>query len=250
MSLPPVGAQLIVFGSTYNINTDTDLILDCVAHAGYAGVEGAAKDTALYRQKLDARGLRFGATHVGFHGLLDLAPIITMVKTLDAVDVNNSGLAEWGVNTVAAYEEGIRVFNEAGKALRAEGIHLHYHNHAFEFEPLEGTNTTGMQMILDGLDFSVVDLCVDVAWVMIGGQSPAEFLRTHKDKVGFLHFKDHDGTKWTELGRGKVDFASIMDVMPELTGAHWTMIEQDQSEIDPCESCTISRAYLRDTFGY
>lgn len=250
MSLPPVGAQLIVFGKSYNINTDTDLILDCVTRAGYAGVEGAAKDTATYRQKLDARGLRFGATHVGLQGLLNVEKLIAMLATLGGSDVNNSALMTWDGRTLADYQEGIRVLNDAGRRLRAAGIHLHYHNHDFEFEQVDGAGKTGMELLLEGLDFSVVDLCVDVAWVMRGGSDPAAFLHEHKDKVGFLHFKDHDGDKWTELGTGKVNFAAIMEVLPELTGARWTMIEQDSSEIDPCESVTISRRYLRETFGY
>lgn len=249
MALPPVGAQLIVFGAKYNLNTDTDLILDCVARAGYAGVEGAAKDYALYRKKLDERGLRFGATHTGTGALRDVAPIIEMLAILGGTDVNLSGLLTWEDRTLADYTAAIAIMNEAGQQLRDAGIHLHYHNHDFEFDKVDG-NKTGMDLLLDGLNFDVVDLCVDVAWVLRGGADPATFLRAHKDRIGFLHLKDHDGKQWAELGRGQVDYRSIMAVLPELTGARWAMIEQDSSELDPCDSVTISRAYLRETFGY
>lgn len=249
MALPPVGAQLLVFGAKYNLNTDTDLILDCVTQAGYAGVEGAAKDLEMYRRKLDERGLRFGATHTGAGALRDVTPYINMLRVLGGTDVNSSALITWDGRSLEDYREAIGILNQAGRQLRDEGIHLHYHNHAFEFDKVDG-DTTGMDLLLDGLDFEVVDLCVDVAWVMIGGSDPATFLKTHKDRIGFLHFKDHDGEKWTELGRGKVDFASIMAVMPDLTGVSWVMIEQDSTEIDPCDSATISRRYLQETFGY
>ncbi|HOF87959.1 MAG TPA: sugar phosphate isomerase/epimerase [Armatimonadota bacterium] len=249
MALPPVGAQLLVFGAKYNLNTDTDLILDCVARAGYAGVEGAAKDHARYRRQLDERGLRFGATHTGVGALRDVTPLVQMLETLGGADVNISGLLTWEGRTLEDYRGAIAIMNEAGRRLRDAGIHLHYHNHDFEFEKVDGEKT-GMDLLLDGLDFDAVDLCVDVAWVLRGGADPATFLRAHRDSIGFLHFKDHDGEQWSELGRGQVDYAGVMAVLPELTGARWVMIEQDSTRMDPCDSAAISRAYLRETFGY
>lgn len=249
MNLPPVGAQLLVFGAKYNIDTDTDAILDCVAKAGYAGVEGGARDAALYRRKLDERGLKFGATHVGLTGLLDVKPIIEYLKVVGGTDVCNSALMRWDARSLQDYKDGIEILNKAGRQLRDEGIHLHYHNHDFEFDKVDGEKR-GIDLLLDGLDFSVVDLCVDVAWVMRGGDDPATFLRTHKDVIGFLHFKDFDGENWIELGQGQNDFPAIMRVLPELKGARWVMIEQDSTKLDPMDSATISRRYLRDTFGY
>jgi inosose dehydratase len=107
-----------------------------------------------------------------------------------------------------------------------------------------------MELLLEGLDFKVVDLCVDVAWIFRGGADPATFLTTHKDRIGYLHFKDTDGQAWKELGRGKVDFPSIMKVLPTLKKVRWVMIEQDQSDLDPREAMAISRRYLKETFNY
>jgi inosose dehydratase len=100
------------------------------------------------------------------------------------------------------------------------------------------------------LDFSVVDLCVDVAWVYRGDDDQATLLATHKDIIGYLHFKDFDGTDWAELGRGKVDFPSIMKVLPTMPWVRWEVVEQDNSKIDPRDAMTISRKYLKDTFNY
>ena len=249
MSLPPVGAQLLVFGKKYNIDKDTDAILDCVAKAGYKAVEGGATDAAMYRRKLEARGLVFGGSHVGLKGLLDLKPIIAYLQAVGGADVCNSALMTWNSRTLQDYQEGIKVLNAAGRSLRSEGIHLHYHNHDFEFQKVDG-NKTGMDLLMEGLDFRVVDLCVDVAWVMRGGGNPAAYLEKHKDKVGYLHFKDYDGTNWIELGQGKVDFAGIMKVLPKLMKVRWVMIEQDDTQIDPMDSARISREYLKKTFGY
>ena len=91
MSLPPVGCQLLVFGGHLDIETQTDLILDSLVEAGYAAVEGGPADAALYRQKLDARGLRYGGSHVTLPALRDLPPLISYLQTLGSADICNSG---------------------------------------------------------------------------------------------------------------------------------------------------------------
>jgi sugar phosphate isomerase/epimerase len=249
MPLPPVGAQLIVFGRHDDINKNPDGILDTLRNAGYDGVEGGAKDAEMYRRKLDERGLRYAASHTGLRALQDPKPLIEYLKVVGGSDVCNSGLFTWEGRSLQDYKDAIVALNEAGRKLRDEGIHLHYHNHDFEFHKVDG-DKRGIDLLLDGLDFDVVDLCVDVAWVMRGGDDPASFLQKHKDRIGYLHLKDHDGEDWAELGRGKVDFHAIMRILPEMTGVRWAVIEQDTSKLNPHESVTISRRYLRDTFGY
>src|ERR1035437_4487221 len=208
MALPTVGAQLLVFGKKYNIDKDTDAILDCVAKAGYKAVEGGSSDPVLYRRKLEERGLAFGGNHVGLKQLLDLKPVVKYLKAVGGSDLCNSALMDWNARSLKDYQEGIKVLNQAGAQLRGQGIHLHYHNHEFEFEKVDGEKT-GMDLLIAGLNFDVVDLCLDVAWVYRGGLDPAKFMLTHKDRIGYLHFKDHDGANWIELGQGKVDFSGI-----------------------------------------
>jgi len=249
MSLPPVGAQLIVFGKKYDVNTQIEEILDSLAESGYAAVEGGPRDAAAYRRMLDERGLRYAGSHAGLAALRDTGPLVEYLRLMGSQDVSNSGLLKWGGLTAQDYREAIPLLNEAGRRLKDEGIHLHYHNHAFEFDKVDG-ELSGMDLLLDGLDFDVLDLCVDVAWVHRGGSDPAEFLRQHRDRIGYLHFKDTRGDHWEELGRGEVDFASIMRVLPEMPKVRWVVVEQDTSDIEPKESMAISRRYLRETFGY
>jgi len=249
MPLPRIGAQLLVFAQKYNFDKDTDLILDCVQKAGYVAVEGGAADPVAYRRKLEARGLLYGGSHTGLKALLDVKPLVQYLQAAGGQDLCNSALMDWNARTLADYKTGIEVLNRAGRQLRDQGIHLHYHNHDFEFQKVDGVKT-GMDLLLDGLDFSVVDFCIDVAWVTVAGLDAAQFLKRHKDRIGYLHFKDHDGQSWIELGQGRVDLPGIMKVLPELTRVRWVMIEQDSTKIEPCASATLSRAFLRDSYGY
>jgi len=249
MALPPVVLQPLVLSKKYSLEKDTDLILDRLKALGYAGIEGGIKDAALYKRKLDERGLAYSATHISFSRRPPVKDVVDYLHAVGGADICNSGLLEWEKRSLADYRETIPVLNDFARQVAREGIHFHYHNHAFEFDQVDGKKT-GMDILLEGLDLSVITLCVDVAWVFRGGRNPAEFLEEHADKIAYLHLKDTDGTEWLELGQGKVDFKSILDVMPKLTKVRWAAIEQDATKIDPLESIAVSREYLKTTFGY
>ena len=62
--------------------------------------------------------------------------------------------------------------NRAGEKCRAVGLGFCYHNHAFEFEPMEGT--TGFQVMMDRLDKNLCGFEMDCFWVSVAGHDPAE----------------------------------------------------------------------------
>jgi len=257
MALPLVGAQLMVLGGhptiKYDMETQMDLVLDSLAASGYAGVEGGPRDAAAYKHALDARGLRYGGSHVSLGVLADtnnISGLIDYLQTLGSRDICNSGLRHWHERSAPDYYDAAAVLNAAGRRFRDAGMTLHYHHHEFEFETVEGKKT-GLEILLGETDPALVDLCVDIAWVQKGGHDPGEFLVQNQDRISYLHFKDYsaDGD-WTELGRGLVNIKGVMEALPGLPRIRWVMVEQDKTMLDPLESLAVSRRYLRDTFGY
>lgn len=249
MPHPPIALQTGVLHKKYKFDTDADLILDRLKALRYEGIEAGTNAPPDLKKKLDDRGLKYAAAHVAISGKPDVAKLIEFLHAMDGRDVCNSGILEWKEPGLDHFCEGIKALNDLGGQLKREGIRLHYHNHAFEFNPIDGSKT-GMDFLLEGLDPDAVDLCVDVAWVWRAKVDPADFLRRHKDRVGYLHFKDTDETDWHELGKGKLDWHAIMQVLPELKNVTWNAIEQDSTKIDPLESIAISREYLKKTFNY
>src|SRR5207302_3093684 len=64
--------------------------------------------------------------------------------------------------------------NEAGRQCKAAGLHLGYHNHAFEFEGLAGQRP--IDIMLERFDKTLVGFEVDAFWVSTGCEDPGASL--------------------------------------------------------------------------
>jgi len=142
--------------------------------------------------------------------------------------------------------------NKAGEKCRAAGLTFCYHNHAFEFEPMEGS--TRFQVLLDTLDKKLVNFEIDVFWVSVAGHDPVDILKQLSGRVKLLHLKDKaQGTPvlykesvpastFKEVGHGVIDFPAVLRAAESAGVAHY-FVEQDQTPGDPIES-------LRQSFDY
>lgn len=142
--------------------------------------------------------------------------------------------------------------NAAGSKAKAQGMQLCYHNHAFEFEPLEGT--TPLAVLLQETKPAELALEMDVFWVSVAGHDPVDMLKQHKGRVPLLHLKDKDkglATQYNEqvpkqtfreVGHGSLDFPAILK-QASSSGVKHYFVEQDQTPGDPLAS-------LRDSYNY
>lgn len=118
------------------------------------------------------------------------------------------------------------------------GIQLAYHNHAFEFEPLEGD--------LSGYDVLMAEFVpemkfeLDVFWAVVGGKDPISLMKKLKGRISQLHLKDlKEGITlpyfgklpkdaFKELGNGVIPMEPIIEAAAEAGVTH-CHVEQDQS---------------------
>jgi sugar phosphate isomerase/epimerase len=154
-----------------------------------------------------------------------------------------------GLDKIRALAEKL---NKAGEKCRAAGLTFCYHNHAFEFEPMD--NTTPFKVLVDSLDQKLVGLELDVFWVSVAGHDPVETLQNLSGRVHLLHLKDKaQGTPvmfkesvaasaFKEVGHGVIDWPAVLRAAESAGVSHY-FVEQDQTPGDPVES-------LRQSFGY
>ena len=108
------------------------------------------------------------------------------------------------------------MLNHAGEKARAAGLELCYHNHAFEFQPMQGSRP--IDVLLKETDKKLVALELDVFWVSIAGENPVEWLQAQRGRVSLVHLKDKDPaapkqfnekvekSAFKEAGNGSLDF--------------------------------------------
>ena len=144
--------------------------------------------------------------------------------------------------------------NDFGSMCNDAGIKLCYHNHSFEFEPIDG-DTTGFNVLMDELDNEKCQFELDVFWAKLGGWDPFETLEKLDGRVTQVHLKDikkdspvnYDESTvpydtFEECGDGTIDMAKVMKVAEKI-GAEQCHVEQDQSP-DPMVSIGQSIGHL------
>ncbi|SFQ97710.1 sugar phosphate isomerase/epimerase family protein [Poseidonocella sedimentorum] len=198
--------------------TPWDSVFTRLAELGYTQVEGFGanyEDAGATRAALDAAGLSMPSAHFGigdletrFDWAMDTARTLGVTRLfapyLDASE--RPGTADgWRAFAQRLAEMGARV-SEAG-------LRFGWHNHDFEFTPLEG-GTIPMQVILD--EAPQIDWEADIAWILRGGQDPRDWISRFGPRITAAHVKDiapqgenagEDG--WADVGHGVMDWPSL-----------------------------------------
>lgn len=150
------------------------------------------------------------------------------------------------------------MLNASGKRAKAHGLKLCYHNHAFEYAPLEG-GTTGLEVLMKETDKKLVSLELDIFWASVAGHDPVTLLKTYSGRIPLLHLKDKakgfptqynekvpPGT-FKEIGNGSIDIPAVLSAA-DSEGVRHYFVEQDQTSGDPLASLRQSYTYLSSQF--
>ena len=124
---------------------------------------------------------------------------------------------------------------------------LGYHNHNFEWKPIDGT--TFYDVLINGTDPALVNMEMDIYWVVRAGQDPVKLFEAHPGRFALCHLKDmdkNDANKNTEIGSGSIDFKTILS-KAKLAGLKHFIVEQENyTNIDPFVSIAQSAAYVKN----
>ena len=241
-----IACQTITFGGERH-KTDLKGIIKAVADAGFDGMEnGFARfnthEMDNYKNWLIDNNLKLAAIHIGgdFNDRESIKrqhesipELIKFAHTLDCKNIFFSGSPSSDYKVVAEN------LNKLGKALSQDGLVLSYHNHDWEIK------SDGLYDICDNTDPDCLSFVPDIGWVVRGGADPVQVLKKLGERVSNLHFKEFtsDG-KFTELGKGVVDFKSVYNFMKDKD--MWIVAEQDASEIGAEESIKQNFEYIKN----
>ena len=103
-------------------------------------------------------------------------------------------------NQPGAWKRAADTFNRAGEHGQKAGIQFAYHNHHFEFVPVEGKKP--LDLILETCDPELVKIELDLCWAAAAGQDPVAWFQKYPGRFPMVHVK---GLKQASAGRGEVD---------------------------------------------
>jgi inosose dehydratase len=262
-------------------------VLDEMAEAGYEGTElatNAPRDAGLLRDQLERRGLRLAGAFLALDFFsspmdseLEGAGLLARLLRDAGAGVLVAGLAahpqrmasaggsRQPATTGAQYQQIATGLERVGERCRQENIVLAFHNHAGTFveTPEE------LEELCQRADPALVQLCLDVGHLVVGGGDPAQAIRRYGQRVAYIHLKDVDprvlerlrsgeggfldGLRWRvfcELGSGCLDLAGVVGALRQQGFEGWVVLEQDTSFRPPLESAVESRRRFREVAGY
>ncbi|WP_339863433.1 sugar phosphate isomerase/epimerase [Paremcibacter congregatus] len=228
VTIPKVGLQLYTVRDL--MAQDVAGTLQQVAALGYQEVEFAgyfghsAQDI---RHMLDQTGLSSPSVHVELEDLQgDLDLLIEQATTIGQKYIVMSWLRPEQRQTLDQFKSYATLFNKVGERFRAAGLQLAYHNHAFEFEPLDGEMP--YDLLLRDCPADLMQMELDLYWIYQAGQDPFDYFARHPGRFPLCHVKDRaaDGSI-TEVGQGAIDFGRIFAAQ-ELAGLKHFYVEHDE----------------------
>jgi sugar phosphate isomerase/epimerase len=196
---------------------DFDGTLAKVAAIGYKEVEFAGyfdhspKDV---RAAVDRRGLTAPSAHIDYKSLGEKFPeVIEAAKVVGHEYLVNPWIEEEIRKQPDGWKHAAETFNRAGEACKKAGIQFAYHNHWFEFLPVNGK--LPYDLLLTECDPNLVKMELDLCWITVGGQDPLKYFDRYPGRFPLVHVKDVKRVPPVTAG-GAQDFGSSMKDMTEV----------------------------------
>lgn len=230
----PLGIQLYSLRTI--MDTEPERVLAALVEIGYEEVELAGlygHSATDFRGMLDRAGLRAPAGHIDLSPPPASGPWQEWERTLeDAATLGHDWVVvpwiDQGERTLDGYRRIAERFNAAGEAARAAGLRFAYHNHDFEFRAIDGV--IPYDLLLDRTEPDLVEMEMDVYWVVHAGADPLHYFRQHPGRFPLIHVKDRDAEgEMVDVGAGRIDYSEVF-AAAEGAGIRHYLIEHDNPE--------------------
>jgi sugar phosphate isomerase/epimerase len=256
-----VGLQL--YSLREQIGNDIKGVIAKAAKAGYQELETFGYDKTKgffglspkeFKQTLANNGMVTPSGHYGIDPFLnggssdDLKTYIDVAKTAGQTYLTVPYLGGDLRKSVDDFKKLASNMNKAAELCKQSGLKLAYHNHDFEFKPIDGTML--YDVLLKETDPKLVSFEMDIYWVVRAGQDPVKMIKAHPGRFPMWHIKDMDKNKPelnTEIGSGSIDFKKVFP-LAQVSGLKHIFMEQENfTNIDPYKSIGQSSSYIKNT---
>ena len=252
-----VGLQLYTVRDL--MKNDFDGTIAKVAQTGYKEVEFAGyfgHTGEQVRAACDKNGLAAVSTHIQYDELDDKFPsVIETSKVIGLKYIVCPWIPE--AQRVPTWKKAAAKFNHCGEQTKKAGIQFAYHNHWFEFLPVDGK--LPYDELLKECDGNLVKMEMDLCWITAAGADPLKYFARYPGRFPLVHVKDlktlpkitaggaqnyGDTVDLTEVGSGIIDWKKIFAHSQQAGIKHY-IVEHDHPK-EPLESIKKSYEYLSE----
>ena len=237
-----IGAQLYSAHKRLNTLEGLDAGLKKVADIGYRSVQISGVcpyEPEWMRDKLQQYGLTCAITHISPDRIINDTE--NLVKEHEIFGCRNIGIGMMP-DTLRGSLEGYCQFRDmlltTGKKLKDLGATLHYHNHRFEFEMLEGK--TMMERLIEDIPADLLEFTLDLGWADAGGADVLKLINDLKGRISRVHLKDYlplptdrvlepaTPVYLRPIYEGQMNYDPLIKAL-EAAGTEYALVEQDHS---------------------
>ena len=238
-----LGVQLYTIRD--QLAVDYKVPLKTIASLGYKDLEFAGyfeHKPAEIKRYMDDLGLVSNSTHVRLPALQnDFDSILETAHTMGQTYIVLPWLEEKDRDSLDDYKKHAELLNKRGEQAKSAGFQMAYHNHDFEFMPLDGQ--LPYDLLLERTDKDLVKMQLDLYWAIKANKDPVQYFKKAPGRFLLCHIKDRaaDGSI-TTVGKGSIDFDALFKYA-DLAGLQHFYVEHDDTD-QPFQSLISSYNYL------
>ena len=239
----PLGLQL--YTVRQDLAKDFDGTVKKVRDIGIRNVQANltmnGKTSGQQKKLYDSLGISWKSVHAGGNDLRDTPQaVIDEAKAAGVTNITCSfplypadRAAFMAGPTVDDWKKNADTFNKLGALCQKAGLSFGYHNHNVEFRKVG--DVVPYDLLLKETDPALVQMEMDIGWVVAGGADPVAYLTKYPNRYYSLHIKDlkNQGIPNTNMkmisaiiGKGIIDWKTV------LAAAHKTKVERAFLEIE------------------
>lgn len=218
---------------------------------GYQAVEFAGYGSS------EPKAIRAALDQAGIDGIAAHVPLARIDHEFDTVldEMHTIGckhlIIPWlppEMRNQAGFDHLIATLNNRAPEARDAGLRMGYHNHDFEFIPVDGI--LPFDRIAGSTDPSLVSLEIDCGWVAYAGQDPVAIIDRYAGRVPLLHAKEEQVDGIEDLpapGSGPLPWKEIV-AAGNAAGSEY-LIAEDDKPLDPMKTAAEAFTNLTKLVG-
>lgn len=236
--------------------SDLPGVLEQIARAGYDGAEiGAHKLNLDDPDGFNALTARHGLAVAGIHTHGELftpaeirsnqeyfSKATHFARAVHSTCVLVSGKPKEGGKSDADLSAEIESLHWLADLCRAQEMPMYYHTHNWELVD----DLRELRYLMTNTDPEKISLALDIGWVQRAGYDPLKVIDDVYPRIRYLHLKDTRDDRWTEVGRGTVDFRAVLTDLKQRGFSGWLTVERDEELENAFESAKTSREALKN----